>query len=158
LSIDELFADPDDVERDALFASCRRLQNGDTDCIYPHNELTTRLVCAHAANPGGFDWKAVNVRAVEYERGIQQRDLVANRQLSAKQRTFQLQAGKDYNKIFSAELREELEAVFAAHNAAPPPTFREAATRARSATPNLVIAIGKLLYDRAAVTNADEAT
>lgn len=44
LSIDEMVATADATKRAALFTYCARIQNGLSECIYPHNELTTRMV------------------------------------------------------------------------------------------------------------------
>ncbi len=155
LSIDELIATPDRHERAALFAACGRLQHGPTDCIYPHNELVKLLVRAHDTSPASFDWKAVDVRAREYERLIQDSSLIADDALSAQQRESLLQTQKSYKQVFAA-LRTKLERVFSTHGALPPPTFRDAVDRAQNASPNLVLSFAKMLYDVPAGTDAPE--
>jgi hypothetical protein len=50
LSIDEMVtADP--AKRAALFAYCSRIQDGLSECIYPHTELIKRMVVEHHKNP-----------------------------------------------------------------------------------------------------------
>ena len=63
LSIDEMVADSDPAHRAALFAYCSRIQDGLSECIYPHNELTKRMVIEHHKNPSVFNWKTVDVKA-----------------------------------------------------------------------------------------------
>jgi hypothetical protein len=157
LSIEEMVATPDSAKRAALFAHCGRIQVGRTDCIQPHNELLRLLILAHSKNSSGFDWKGVNVRAPDYERGISQRELIGDEQLSADQRRDQLAQAKEYQKMFSRP-RVEIEKVFAAHGEVPPPTFRQAIVRLQGSEGSLIWGMGKLLYDRAAGTNASEAT
>jgi hypothetical protein len=157
LSVDEMIATKDPGDREALRASFGRLQHGPADCIYPHNELVTRMVVAHSKDPAGFDWKTVDVRARDYEKGIRERDLVADEKLSLDQRTAQAEAGKVYKEIF-ARLRSKLEEVLKVHGEVAPLTFIQAVARAEGAEPNLVVAIGKDLYDRVAGGDASEAT
>ena len=57
----------------------------------------------------------------------------------------------------SPDLRPELDKVFVAHREAPPSTFREAIIRLQGKG-SLIWSMGKLLYDRAAETDASEAT
>ncbi len=156
LSIEEIIATPDASKRAALFASCRRLQAGPHDCIYPHNELLRRLIVEHAKKPGDFDWRAVDVRAHEYEREVNRGEVITDDGLSAEQLQSAREVEKAYEKMFS-DLRPKLEKVFAAHGQAPPPTFK-AVLPLVQATGGLAWSIGKLLYDRASDTDASEAT
>ena len=156
LSIDEMVATADPTKRAALFAYCSRIQDGLSECIYPHNELIKRMVVEHHKNPAAFDWKTVDVKAREYERAIRTRELVDDEALSAEQRADLKARRKEYEDMW-AGLRPELEAVFKKHGEAPPPTFREGVARMQSEG-NLIWHMGKLLYDRAAETDASEAT
>jgi hypothetical protein len=157
LSIEEMVATPDPAKRAALFARCGRIQHGRTDCIHPHNELLRLLILAHSKNGAEFDWKTVDVRAPNYERGIGQREFIEDEQLSAAQRRDQLARAKEYEKMFAGP-RAEIEKVFAAHGEAPPATFREALVRLQGSEGSLIWGMGKLLYDRAAGTDASETT
>ena len=156
LSIDEMVATADPAKRAALFAYCSRIQDGLSECIYPHNELIKRMVVEHHKNPAAFDWKTVDVKAREYERAIRTRELVDDEALSAAQRADLKARRKEYEDMW-AGLRPELEAVFKKHGEAPPPTFRDGVARMQSGG-NLMWHMGKLLYDRAAETDASEAT
>jgi len=62
LSIEELYATKDQVRRKHLLASCRKLQQEPTDCLYPPSELLRLLIQGHAGNTtGSFDWTKVEV-------------------------------------------------------------------------------------------------
>lgn len=99
----------------------------------------------------------MNVRAVEYERGIQRRKVVLDAQLSAEQRAQQAALQKQYRQVLSG-IRPEIEAVFVAHGEAPPRAFRDVIARLQNGEGALIWNMGKLLYDRAAETDASEAT
>lgn len=156
LSIDEMVATADSTKRAALFTYCARIQAGLSECIYPHNELTTRMVVEHHKNPAAFNWKTLDVKAREYEQGIRNRELVADEELSAEQRADLKTRSREYEDMW-ASLNPELKEVFKKHGEAPPPTFREVIARMK-AEGNLIWHLGKQLYDRAAGTDASEAT
>lgn len=156
LSIDELIACSDPIKRAALRASCGRLQQGPSDCIYAHNEMLRLHILAHKQNPS-FDWKTVNVRAWEYEKGIQQPALILDEELSKTQLSHQRNSGKEYDHVL-VQLRPKLQKIFKDNGEDPPPTFRQAAARAEAANPNLIVGMGKPLYDHIAGTDASEET
>lgn len=157
LSIEEMVACADSAKRNPLFTCCARIQEGRTDCIYPHNELLRRLIVDHSRNPAGFDWMTVNVRAWDIERAIKRRELIGDEQLSAERRIEQSERAKQYKKMFWG-LRPKIEKVFNAHGEHPPTTFRQAIARLQNSEPNLIWGMGKLLYDRATGTEACEAS
>lgn len=156
LSIDEMVATADPTKRAALFTYCARIQDGLSECIYPHNELVTRMVVEHHRNPSTFNWKTVDVKAREYEQAIRNRELISNEELSADQRADLKTRSREFEDMW-AGLNPELKEVFKRHGEAPPPTFREAVARVQSGG-SLIWNMGKLLYDRAAKTDASEAT
>ncbi len=156
LSIDEMVATADPTKRAALFAYSSRIQEGVSECIYPHNELIKRMVVEHHRNPATFNWKTVDVKAREYDRAIRTRELVNDEALSAEQRADLKARRKEYEDMW-AGLRAELEEVFKKHGEAPPPTFREVVARLQNEG-SLIWNMGKLVYDRAAETDASEAT
>ena len=61
LTIEELSACPT-PRRELLFAACRKLQDGPSECLLPSSLLTEALVSAYHQNPISFKWKEVNVR------------------------------------------------------------------------------------------------
>ncbi len=152
LSVGELLACPDAAKRAELFASCQRLQGGQSDCLYPHNELVRLLIVDHCKTSAAFDWKTVDVRAPGYEQGIREGKVFCDPQLSAEQKKEQSEQSKAYRRVFEAP-RPELEKVFAAYGTAMPTTFRSAI-----AQKSLTWLMGKWIYDRAAGTDVDEAT
>jgi hypothetical protein len=157
LSIDEMVATADPDKRAGLFASCSRIQDGGmSECIYPHNELVTRMVVEHFKSPAAFNWKTVDVKARDYERAISTRELIDDAALSAEQKAHQKERLREYEDMW-AGLRPELVEVFKKHGEAPPPTFREVIAKTQ-AEGHLIWHMGKLLYDRAAETDASEAT
>jgi hypothetical protein len=131
-------------------------QDGLSECIYPHNELIKRMVVEHHRNLATFNWKTVDVKAREYERAIRTRELVDDEVLSAEQRAHLKARRKEYEDMW-AGLRVEIEGVFQRHGEPPPLTFREAVARLQNEG-SLIWNMGKLLYDRAAETDASEAT
>lgn len=156
LSIDEMVATADPTKRAALLTYCARIQDGLSECIYPHNELTKRMVLEHHKNPAAFNWKTVDVKAWEYEQGIRDRELVSDEELSAEQKAAQKTQSNEYEDLW-AGLNPELKEVFKRHGEAPPPTFREVIARMKTEG-NLIWHLGKLLYDGAAGTDTSEAT
>lgn len=156
LSIDEIVATSDPARRAALFTSCGRLQAGMTECIYPHNELIKRMVVQHQKSAAAFNWKAVDVKAREYERAIRTGELVDDEALSAEQRADMKARRKEYGDMW-AGLRPRLEGVFRRQGEVPSPTFREVVARLQSEG-SLIWNMGKLVYDRAAEMDGSEAT
>lgn len=154
LSIGELIACSNPIKRAALRACCGRLQEGRSDCIHAHSEMLKLHILAHKQN-SAFNWKTVNVRAREYERAIQQRTLFLDDELAAAQLCYLRNSGKEYDQVL-AQLRPKLESICKDYGEEPPPTFREAAIRARAANPNLLLGMGKQLYDCVAETDASE--
>ncbi len=150
LSIEELVACEDLSTRTTLFNCCRRLQEGPSDCLYPHHELVRLLIVDHAAKDGAFDWKAVDVRANEYEDQIRA-GFLGDAQLSNDQKKEQSEQKKKYKKVFT-DPRPEFEKVFADYGAALPTSFREAI-----AGKSLAWKMGKWLYDPVAKSDVNEA-
>jgi hypothetical protein len=156
LSIDEMVATSDPAKRAALFTYCARLQDGLAECIYPHNELIKRMITEHHKDPASFNWKAVDVKAREYERAIRKRELFDDEVLSGEQRAELKKQRKKYEAMFR-NVRPDLEEVFKKHGEVPPPTFRAAIARVERKG-NLLWSMAKLLYDPIAKTDASEAT
>ena len=156
LSIDEIVSCPDPEKRAMILTFCARLQLGCSDSIYPPNELIRNLIVAHFEQPGEFDWRNVDVRAREYERGIQRRQVLLDSQLSIEQRREQHAQQKQYQQMF-AGIRPEIEGVFVASGERAPLKFRDVVNRLQLGEGPLIWQMGKLLYDRAAETDASEA-
>lgn len=157
LSLEEMASTPDTSQRLALFTYCGRLQDGSTDAIHPHYETLKLLILAHSQNPATFDWKTVNVRAVDFEREIGRRRFVWDDELSAEQRARQIQDQKDYRRLYT-RLQPKLAKIIFDHGEALPVTLQEVITRLRASDNKLMLGTGKMLYDRAAGTDVSEAT
>ena len=139
-----------------LFSACRKLQRGQSDCLFPHNWLIRELVTSHFSRPSSFDWQSVDVRGREYERAIQTYELSFDEALKIEQWAAQSEAQKKYKQTFAA-LRPELQALFALHGEPPTTKFRDAIRRAEAGNPNLLIAIGTDLYSKAVKSAVGEA-
>ncbi len=115
LSIEEMVACSDRVKKANLARQCARLQAGPTECIHAHGEVSKLHIQAHHTNPGGYDWKTVDVRAREYE-------LAIALELQIPDETMELQANWKVGKSLDAvllEMRPKLQAVFEKHGSAP---------------------------------------
>jgi hypothetical protein len=67
LSIEELFAAPQ-PRRQKLFASCRKIRSGPSECFLSSNHLTKQLILAHFKDPTSFNWKTVDVRCPDFDK------------------------------------------------------------------------------------------
>ena len=168
LSDEELLATTNPTRRGNLLTTCARLQDGLSECIYPHNELLTRMIVAHSQNPATFNWKTVDVKAREYERAIRSREFIPTermsdderaelQRLSDEQKTHLRERQDEYETMF-VNIRPELEPIFARHGEERPLTLREVVTRLQESGSSLIWDMGKLIYDRPAGTDASEAT
>jgi hypothetical protein len=155
LSIEEIIATSHPLRRDALLASCARIQAGMSDCIYPHGELLRLMILEHSKNPAGFDWKRVDVKAREFEREIQTRKLIDDA-ISAEQRAHLKERQREYKAMYS-NLQPKLAAILAKHGEAAPPTFQQAVARLKGEG-KLITGMAQLLYDPIAKVDSSEAT
>jgi hypothetical protein len=103
LSIEELFPDST-ARRNDLFASCRKIQSGPSECFLPSNLLTEQLILAHFNDPPAFNWKTVDVRSPDCDRQIRNPKFHDDDPVSKEQRDFQWE--RRSNAIFreSADL------------------------------------------------------
>jgi len=109
------------------------------------------LIIDHVENAAAFDWKMVDVRAIEYEDQIRA-GFLGDEQLSNVQKKEQSEQKKKYKKVF-ADPRPEFEKVFADYGAELPTSFKEAIAQT-----SLTWKMGKWLYDDVADVNVSEAT
>jgi|ERR1700722_12055061 len=156
LSVEELYATSKAEEREALFASCRGLQLGPSECLLPPNKLTEQLVLAHQNDPKNFDWKVVNVRWPRCEDAIRDPAFFADAETSQGQREFQRER-KRLGKDDLVGLRPKIQAIFEAHGEAPPTSFRPAMSRLESLEGGgAVMYTARQLYNRATRPVADD--
>lgn len=125
LSIEELFATSPSSRRDALFGSCRQMQNGQSECFLPSNLLIEQLILAHFNEPVSFNWKTVDVRWPDCERAIRDPKFYDDEQVSKEQRDFQWDRRQSDKQRF-IKLRPKLQAIIEAHGEVPPTTCQEA--------------------------------
>ena len=126
-SIEELFATPS-PRRNNLFASCRKIQSGPSECFLPSNLLTEQLILAHFHSPATFNWKTVDVRWPDCDRQLRKPGFFADEFVSTEQRAFQWERRQSDQQRF-VKLRPKLQPIFEAHREAPPTTFWEAISR-----------------------------
>jgi hypothetical protein len=124
LSVEELFAAPA-ARRDDLFACCRKIRSGPSECFLPSNLLTEQLISAHFDDPATFDWKTVDVRWPGCDREMRNPEFYNDEPVSKEQRDFQWDRRLSDKQRF-AKLRPKLQTIFDKHGEAPPTTFREA--------------------------------
>jgi len=156
LSIEELFAAPAG-RRDVLFASCRKIQSGPSECFLPSNLLTERLILAHFGDHAAFNWKTVDVRWPDCDRAIRNPKFSDDEPVSREQRDFQWERRQSDKQRF-AELRPKLQPIFAAHGEAPPTTFREAITRLDNVGNGAMWLKAQFYYDLVTTMDSTHAT
>jgi hypothetical protein len=155
LSIEELYATKDATRRSALLASCRRLQEGKTDCLYPQDELLKLLIGAHARKLIAFDWLAVDVRSGELAEEITAGELINDEELIAEHRKAHFAVLKQYKLLF-AQSRPMLQTAFENHGEARPFTFRDFLVFMENSDEKLMAGFAKSLYDRVAGTDVSK--
>jgi hypothetical protein len=154
-NVEEMIATTEPERREKLFQVCRRLvYQGDSDTIYPHQELLRRLILAHTQDATNFVWQNVNMLSLDYENGIGDWELIRDKDLSAEQRESARTANAAFEPIW-ADLRPKLAEVFLRGGENPPRTFSEAARRIGSEG-GLVWSVGKMLYDHIAGKEVQE--
>ena len=138
---------------EALFASCRDLQGGPSQCLLPPNKIIERLALAHSRAPDRFDWRTVDVRWPRCDGAIRDPGFWDDEPALQGQREFHRDR-KKLGKDDLVALRPKIQAIFGAHGEKPPTSFRPAISRLeRSDGARSVLAAAKRFYDRA--TNSD---
>jgi len=154
LSIEELFAAPSS-RRDALFASCRKIKSGPSECFLPSNLLTEQLISAHFNDTAVFNWKTVDVRWSDCDRSIRNPDFFPDESVSKEQRELQWERRHSDKRRF-VELRPELQLIFDAHREAPPNTFQEAISRLENAGNSAMWYMAQRYYDLVTTMDSTE--
>jgi len=86
-NVEEMIATTQPARREKLFQVCGRLvHQGDSDTIYPHQELLKRLIVSHAQDSANFIWQNVNMLSADYENGIGDWELIRDKCAEAKSR------------------------------------------------------------------------
>ena len=155
LSLEEIMSTRDQARRLELMACCGRLRHGSSDCLAPHYVLLKRMIRAHKRNPSAFDWKSVDVRALDFENEIARPRFSWDDALAEEQRTRQMEDLKAYEQLFKQH-RAEFTAVFEKYGEPLPTTFRDVMTRLDRENSSIFWARGKRLYDTAAGTDISE--
>jgi hypothetical protein len=155
-SIEELFAAPSSRRND-LFASCRKIQRGPSECFLPSNLLTEQLILAHFRDPAAFNWKTVDVRWPDCDRQLRDPEFLADEPVSKEQRDFQRERKKSDKQRF-VHLRSKIQSIFEAHGEAPPATFRQAITRLDNVGNTAMWYKAQFYYDLVTRADSSEAT
>ncbi|HXM60749.1 MAG TPA: hypothetical protein VN950_07805 [Terriglobales bacterium] len=158
LTIEELSACPT-PRRESLFAACRKLQDGPSECLLPSSLLTEALVSAYHQNPTAFNWKEVNVRWGVCEGAIRQPNFFADEQDAKDQNQFQRERrtiGKQEATRQRTATRPEVQNIFHKWGEAPPTTFNAAFSRLVNADGSQsLVAAAKRFYDPVIKADAD---
>jgi len=157
LSIEELFANSSASRRDKLFASCRKIQNGPSECFLSSNLLTERLILAHFSDSATFNWKTVDVRWPDCDRAIGNPTFYDDEAVSKEQRDFQWERRQSDKQRF-VKLRPELQAIFEAHDERPPTTCREAISRLEDVENSAMWYKAQFYYDLVTTVDSTETT
>lgn len=156
LSIEELFAAPA-PRRDDLFASCRKIQSGPSECFLPSNLLTEQLILAHFSDPAAFDWKTIDVRCPDFDKELRILESCNYESVSKEQRDFQWERRQSDKRRF-VELRPKLQPIFEAHGEARPTAFREAISRLENVGNSAMWYKAQFYYDLVTTMDSTEAT
>jgi hypothetical protein len=159
-SVEELYACPN-PRRGKLFASCRRLQCGPSECLLPSNLLIRKLILAHFNDPANFDWNAINVRYAADEELIRNYERFDNEQVSEMQREFQKARralDKQQRERQRGSLRPRIQEIFRRHGETPPAAFQPAFTQLRDGRSAAVAAWAQHYCDLVTTIDTDKAT
>ena len=156
LTIEELFATSPASRRDDLFADCRKIRSGPSECFLPSNLLLEQLTLAHFRNPSAFNWKTVDVRWPDCDRAICNPKFCDNESVSKEQRDFQWNRRQSDKQRFVG-LRPELQQIFRAHGEAPPSTYSDSIARLERAANSALWYKAQFYYDLVTKTDSDEA-
>ena len=154
LSVEELLAAPSS-RRDKLFASCRKIRSGPSECFLPSNLLAEQLILDHFNDPAAFDWKTVDVRWPDCDRAIRNSKFCDDEPVSKEQRDFQRDR-KQSDKQRFRQLRSEIQPIFEAHGEVPPTTFHEAISRLDSVGNSAMWFKGQFYYDLVTAMDSTE--
>jgi hypothetical protein len=157
LSVEELFATSPASRRNDLFASCRKIQCGPSECFLPSNLLTEQLILDHFNDPATFNWKTVDVRWPDCDRAIRNPKFYDDEQVSKEQRDFQWERRQSDKHRF-VELRPQLQPIFEVQGKTPPTTFQEAISRLENVGNSAMWYMAQSYYDLATAMDSNETT
>ncbi len=122
MSADEIISTKSPARRNALLSRLGRLLYR-AQCLWPPHEIIRLLVSAHTANPSGFDWTTVDVRARAYEDAVPRRDF--DDPLCVQQRKEQFKVQGQFEKMWKG-LRPKLDEILKKDPAKRPTTYQQA--------------------------------
>jgi hypothetical protein len=152
ISIEELYANSDPVRRAVLLGSCRRLQEGESDCIYPQGEVLKLFAEAHTKEPVSFDWTVVDVTCRELADEISTGEMVNDEKLIEELREGLRTRLRGVECIFKS-LPPEFQCPLELHGEVPPRTYREYLEFMGKNDQKLLAGLCKGMYDRTAGTD-----
>jgi len=157
LSVEELFATSPASRRDALFASCRKIWNGPSECFLPSNHLTEQLILAHFKDPASFNWETVDVRCPDFDKELKLLESYDYESVSTEQREF-LWKRRQSDKQRFVSLRPKLQTIFEKHGEAPPTTFQEGISRLDNVGNSAMWYKAQFYYDLVTTMDSTETT
>ncbi len=155
LSVEELIATPKTATRLSLLASASKLLDGPSDCLYPPHEVMRMLASAYEADPLGFDWLSVDVRAPGYADEVRSRELSSSDEVALAMAQYIDATKKDFKAMWQ-RVRPEVEPIFQRDHEPRPSKLSEVIPHA-VAENGLYWSIAKDFYARAAGTPASDA-
>lgn len=155
ISIEELYANRDPARRATLLNSCRKLQEGKSDCICPQDQVLTLLIEAHVKDPAHFDWTLAEVISPEYMHEISIGEVASDEELIAEHCEEHRKRLKRFECMFSP-LRAELQSAFDADGETRPKTHREFLDFLEKSDQKLLTGLCKGTYERVAGTGVSK--
>jgi hypothetical protein len=155
VAIEEIYATKDSTRRSLLLNSCRKLQEGESDCVHRQDEVLKILVEAHVKDPARFDWTAAEVISGEYMQEISRGKWINDEDLIAKHRREHFAQLKRFEQMFKP-FRAELRPVFEANREARPKTYREFLDLMEKSNQKLMAGLCIGIYDRVAGTDVSK--
>lgn len=155
ISLGEIYATKNPTGRSVLLTSCRRLLEGESDCIPGPDEVLRLLVEAHVKDPTAFDWTTTEVLSPEWIQEVSSGDLANDELLIETQRNEHKARLKEFKQMFNQH-RPSLQTAFEGNGEVRPKTFRKFLDFQEKSDVKLMAGLCKGIYDRVAGTKISE--
>jgi hypothetical protein len=124
MSVGEIYAHPDPLQREKLYVVCRRFLAAGGRCLYPAHWILDLLIRRFHKDPLGFNWGRVEVRALGVEKEINEGTILNNELMVSEQSAIHRKLQNEFEKTFG-ERRARFNDLVAKGEALRPKTFQE---------------------------------
>jgi hypothetical protein len=100
MSIGEIYAHPDPLQREKLYVVCRRFLKAGGQCLYPAHSILDLLIRRFHKDPLRFDWSQVEVRAHGVEKEVNEGTILGNESLVSEQKVANRKLQKEFEDTF----------------------------------------------------------